>query len=81
MIDKWICTECAFIGAIDEFDKVKDPHGSDIWTVCPKCRTPERVTMACDEPGCNKESSCGFPTPAGYRRTCFNHSFFKRQTA
>ena len=27
----------------------------------------------CDEPGCQKESSCGWPTEGGYRRTCFDH--------
>lgn len=72
-MDKWICLECRFIGPIAEFDKVKDPRGDDEWTVCPKCRTPEHVTMACDEPGCSEVSTCGFPTEAGYRRTCGNH--------
>jgi hypothetical protein len=28
----------------------------------------------CDEPGCSKRTSCGFPTPNGYRRTCGEHS-------
>ena len=27
----------------------------------------------CDEPGCTKESSCGWPTEGGYRRTCYDH--------
>ena len=81
MINKWICTECRFIGMSDEFDKVKDPRGDDTWRVCPKCRTPEHITMACDEPGCERESSCSFPTDAGYRRTCFQHSIYKREPA
>lgn len=31
----------------------------------------------CDEPDCFKDSSCGFPTDEGYRRTCYDHSKFK----
>jgi hypothetical protein len=81
MIDKWICTECRFVGMGDKFDKVKDPRGPDTWNVCPQCRTPEHAVFACDEPGCNEESSCGFPTDTGYRRTCFRHSIFKRKNA
>lgn len=27
----------------------------------------------CDEPGCKEPTSCGFPTPNGYRRTCGEH--------
>lgn len=27
----------------------------------------------CDEPGCTEPTSCGFPTPNGYRRTCGKH--------
>jgi hypothetical protein len=27
----------------------------------------------CDEAGCERETSMGFPTPDGYRRTCYDH--------
>lgn len=27
----------------------------------------------CDEPGCLNRSSCGVPTPEGYRRLCESH--------
>lgn len=27
----------------------------------------------CDEPGCHKHISCGFPTDDGYRQTCSDH--------
>lgn len=33
----------------------------------------------CDEPGCSKRASCGFPTPDGYRRTCGEHYRMYRQ--
>lgn len=39
---------------------------------CPKCREMTLVEC-CDEPGCNQQASCGFPSPGGYRRTCGNH--------
>lgn len=86
MIDKWICTECRFVGVSHNFDTVKDPRGPDTWNVCPNCRTPEHVAIACDEPGCDRESECGFPAdfPADtglYRRTCLEHSIFRRQSA
>ena len=29
--------------------------------------------MQCEEPGCKKQSSCGWPSPSGYRRTCGEH--------
>jgi hypothetical protein len=38
------------------------------------------VSRQCDEPGCTKESSCGFPVEGGYRRTCYDHSVFKKAT-
>jgi len=28
----------------------------------------------CDESGCYRNASCGYPTKSGYRRTCFFHS-------
>jgi len=33
----------------------------------------------CDEPGCFEDVSCGFPTENGYRRTCYEHSHFKKE--
>lgn len=35
----------------------------------------------CDEPGCFKYATCGFPTDNGYRRTCYNHSNFEKYKA
>lgn len=35
----------------------------------------------CDEPGCDQRTSCGFPTPNGYRRTCGAHYKLARETA
>lgn len=30
--------------------------------------------QTCDEPGCGREGLCGWPSPIGYRRTCYEHS-------
>ncbi len=30
-------------------------------------------SMQCDEPGCNKQGTCGWPSDTGYRRTCSEH--------
>ena len=27
----------------------------------------------CDEPGCTREATCGWPVKGGYRRTCAEH--------
>jgi hypothetical protein len=72
-IEKWICLECRWIGASGELVLGFDPWGDDV-TYCPECHEPGRCTSACDESGCMKEGGCGFPTPDGYRRTCFEHS-------
>jgi hypothetical protein len=53
----------------DEIAKVAKEHGYDMI---------KPVLNLCDEPGCYKETSCGFPTDDGsYRRTCYDHSTFK----
>lgn len=32
----------------------------------------------CDEPGCFKYATCGWPSDNGYRRTCYEHSNFEK---
>jgi hypothetical protein len=79
---RWICTDCRFIGLREEFDIVRDPKVvGNTWTICPKCRSADHITDACDEPGCDREASCGFPVDdeRGYRRTCYEHSVFKQE--
>ena len=35
---------------------------------------PHKVkAMTCDEPGCNSQASCGWPSIGGYRHTCGKH--------
>ena len=33
----------------------------------------EEVAQRCDEPGCMRPASCGWPDGEHYRRTCFEH--------
>jgi len=42
---------------------------------CPNCKQcDEGFRELCDEPGCTKDATCGWPTPdGGYRRTCAEH--------
>src|SRR5258708_14806255 len=67
------CTGCGWTGTEALTDKVKDPRGHDVWDVCPACRLPENFVSLCDEPGCQREITCGTPTPDGYRQTCHVH--------
>ena len=44
---------------------------------CPHCvvthEWPCPTIPRCDEPGCEQEATCGWPSDAGYRRTCGDH--------
>jgi hypothetical protein len=74
---KVMCTErgCDWVGEDTEMLVAGNPFNPhDELTACPKCKTVENtVFVACDEPGCKQQSSCGTPTSAGYRNTCHNH--------
>lgn len=80
LMSRWVCTECEYIGALSTFDTVRDPKDeNNWWTICPNCRAADQITDVCDEPGCERRATCGWPGKnGGYRRTCFDHSQFKR---
>ena len=40
---------------------------------------PEGDPLACDEPGCDKASSSGWPSASGYRHTCHEHSDYHQR--
>lgn len=71
--EKCLCTECGWRGTVAEIDRVPDPKSPETWNVCPKCRAPEHITTACDQPECWQPASCGTPTAGGYRHTCSKH--------
>ena len=71
----WGCKCCDWIGKNDDLLRAPNPFRPEDEIVgCPKCQAVEDFFNVCDEPGCREESSCGFPTPSGYRRTCSKHS-------
>jgi hypothetical protein len=78
MHQKVLCANCGWHGDLEDVDHVDDPRprpglAADRWQVCPQCRAPEHIRIACEEGGCWKESTCGVSTPAGYRRKCSQH--------
>lgn len=72
---KWRCRECRLLGttpnsmlsAPNPFDPGETIHG------CPRCRGIDCFVVICDAHGCTKEGTCGWPSPDGYRVTCFDH--------
>lgn len=76
MTTKRTCSDwrCGWRGEESEILVAPDPFnpGSEI-TACPKCREIGTTRVACDEPDCWDESTCGTPTPTGYRNTCDKH--------
>jgi hypothetical protein len=73
----WRCQECGWRGDEEEIISFADPvlEGNS-WNICPECRAAEQFDNMCDEPECRKVATCGWPSPEGYRRTCFEHSSF-----
>lgn len=61
-------------GTSDEVLRAPNPFdpADELWG-CPKCKAVECLYLVCDEPGCWEHSTCGTPTPAGYRSTCGKH--------
>jgi hypothetical protein len=47
-----ICTapRCDWHGPAKDVDRVQDPRGDRIWSVCPLCRTAERIEDTCEYP-------------------------------
>lgn len=72
---KVICEtrRCGWHGLEHEALVAKSPFSDDDLVACPECKEVGTLVVACDEPGCWKEASCGTPIPGGYRRTCFDH--------
>ena len=76
MNHKVVCTEgrCDWHGWDWEMLSAPDPfNDGDTISACPACREINSVVVACDEPECWKEATCGMPTKAGYRQTCGKH--------
>lgn len=72
---KWRCNTCKNLMYDSELLHGKNPFCEDMIVVgCPYCKDIGDFTGICDEPGCSRDVSCGFPSPDGYRTTCHEHS-------
>ena len=66
-----------------------DPRPDPDTDPCPHCEPrhewPCPTIPRCDEPGCLREATCGWPTltnpNGGYRRTCWGHSDYAQRRA
>ena len=72
---RFFCRECSWRGVESGFLRAENPFSDEPEEMigCPLCRDVNSMVLACDEPGCWRETSCGTPTPSGYRRTCSEH--------
>lgn len=73
---RWRCKSCDAMLAQSELLQAPSPFDQqETLVACPKCRQCSDGFMnICDEPGCNREANCGWPTKdGGYRRTCYKH--------
>jgi hypothetical protein len=72
----WRCDECG--ETVNPVEIVvphpKPDHEPVECMQCPECGEVGQFTSMCDTPGCDKQVSAGWPSPQGYRHTCFEHS-------
>ena len=73
--EKVLCRECDWHGLSGELLEAQNPFELSIQILgCPRCKSIDSLLVACDEPNCWKEATCGTPTENGYRRTCGEHA-------
>jgi hypothetical protein len=77
---KWRCGSCKWSGRGNALLLAPNPFNpAETVFGCPACQSVGDFVELCDEPGCIHPASCGFPVPGGaYRRTCHEHSDFRR---
>lgn len=71
-----ICTErrCGWRGLEGDVLQAANPFDvDDQINGCPKCHSVDSIVVACDEPDCWQQSTCGTPVTGGYRQTCGKH--------
>lgn len=74
MKDRWQCRECDNIVLRSDMLMAANPfEPTGVLYGCPQCKEVNSWREVCDEDGCDREAACGWPTPDGYRRTCFDH--------
>lgn len=73
------CCECDTI--IEETAALRAPNPfdpSEELVGCPTCKSVDSFLAVCDEPDCVQTVSCGWQSPEGYRRTCYQHSHWNK---
>ena len=76
----WLCMSCSYVSTDADLLRAPSPFDpSAELTGCPNCRDCGEFRLLCDEPGCGREASGGWPTGddsdawGGYRQTCAEH--------
>lgn len=78
-MNRYRCTGCDVISDENTLLTALNPFdATETITGCPICKSVDASVMTCDEPGCSKDVSCGWPSPAGYRHTCGTHWDYKK---
>lgn len=72
---RWRCEVCQTISTDTEALIGKHPFAPGSITGCPVCKAAHDSTavLICDEPGCDDDAACAWPSPEGYRNTCYKH--------
>ena len=71
---KWKCSECDTVTDEDGILTANNPFvAKDIIQGCPNCFSVNTMKIVCDEYGCEKLATCGYPTDEGYRNSCGEH--------
>ena len=71
---KVYCSLCGHYGYKKDWLRARNPFDNEILIFgCPKCKEINSDVACCDEPGCEREATCGTPTDDGYRFTCGEH--------
>ena len=74
--DTYRCTNrnCGWRGHKSEILIASHPFDPDEKVYgCPTCKDIECFIEICDDPECERDANCGWPSSAGYRRTCVQH--------
>jgi DNA-directed RNA polymerase subunit RPC12/RpoP len=73
-VERYRCLGCGQEFSSTEFLRAPSPFDPSTELLgCPYCRGIDGFALLCDEPGCRRDATCGFPTREGYRRTCGAH--------
>ncbi len=74
------CEQCGNICDDSEILIAQNPFDpTDMLNGCPSCKSVDSLVNACDEPGCLKSATTGWPSDKGYRYTCYEHSEWSKK--